>query len=308
MQFSKIQFRNLNSWLQIVRIPNLFTVPGDPLAGLFTAAAISHSAVSLHHILLVPCIALFFYVFGMILNDLCDIDEDAVCRPERPLSSGRISIVAARTAAIGFAAAGLGLALVLGAKVFVTSLMLTFLIAAYNILFKRNRVQGPLAMGLCRGFSFLVGASVFDWPLSTVILAVMLAGYIASITYIASFENRMHNFGKIAILPLLCMAGIGFYVTARLSVVSSPYLLFSGAMVLTAGLIMTGGILRKLTIHPALPSTSRATVGTLLRNLVFIQSGLLLMAPGTVSTLLGILVLLVGWPANALLAAKFSAS
>jgi hypothetical protein len=36
----------LTAWLQLLRVPNLFTVPGDPLAGFSLAAVAVNSEVS----------------------------------------------------------------------------------------------------------------------------------------------------------------------------------------------------------------------------------------------------------------------
>ena len=71
-------------WLRLLRFPNLFTVPGDPLAGFFLAGA----AAPPGNALLAVGAALCFYVCGLVLNDLVDVGEDARERPGRPLPAG----------------------------------------------------------------------------------------------------------------------------------------------------------------------------------------------------------------------------
>src|SRR6185312_166078 len=49
------------------------------------------------------------YLSGMVLNDVFDAEVDAVERPERPISSGRISLRAATTVGWSMLVAGVGL-------------------------------------------------------------------------------------------------------------------------------------------------------------------------------------------------------
>ncbi|WP_161270691.1 UbiA family prenyltransferase, partial [Streptomyces sp. SID335] len=93
------------AWAELLRLPALFTVPGDALAG---AAATGLRPD--HRTLLAIGSSLCLYEAGMALNDWADRAEDAVERPERPLPSGRIAPPAALTAATALTAAGLALA------------------------------------------------------------------------------------------------------------------------------------------------------------------------------------------------------
>ena len=79
-------------WLRLLRLPNLFTAPGDSLAGYFLASAfIGNKAVSTRTIVLLAVTSVFIYAFGVVMNDLVDYKEDCINRPERPLPSGKIS-------------------------------------------------------------------------------------------------------------------------------------------------------------------------------------------------------------------------
>ncbi|MGW6155574.1 UbiA family prenyltransferase, partial [Streptomyces sp. NPDC055144] len=97
--------QHLRAWAELLRLPALFTVPGDALAGA--------SAVGLRPgrgTFLAIGSSLCLYEAGMALNDWADRAEDAVDRPHRPLPSGRIRPAAALAAAGGLTAAGLALA------------------------------------------------------------------------------------------------------------------------------------------------------------------------------------------------------
>src|SRR5690606_22085330 len=80
----------LRAWAELLRLPALFSVPGDALAG---AAAIGVRPG--RGTLLAIGSSLCLYEAGMALNDWADRAEDAVDRPHRPIPSGRIHPTAA---------------------------------------------------------------------------------------------------------------------------------------------------------------------------------------------------------------------
>ncbi|WP_344048315.1 UbiA family prenyltransferase, partial [Streptomyces thermoalcalitolerans] len=91
-------------WAELLRLPALFTVPGDALAGTAAAGRTPGART-----LLAIGSSLCLYQAGMALNDWADRTEDAAERPHRPLPSGRIA-PGATLAAVG-ALTSLGLAL-----------------------------------------------------------------------------------------------------------------------------------------------------------------------------------------------------
>ena len=79
-------------WLRLLRLPNLFTAPGDSLAGYFRATTFrSDASICVWRIVLLAAISVFTYAFGIVMNDIMDYQEDCRNRPERPLPSGKIS-------------------------------------------------------------------------------------------------------------------------------------------------------------------------------------------------------------------------
>ena len=146
-------------WLRLLRLPNLLTVPGDPVAGFLLAGAV----IGRHEgVLLLPVVgaALCLYCFGLILNDMMDFQSDLRERPDRPLPSGAISWNQARGAAVALALTGLNLALFAGFYVLCIAALLSLFIILYNARFKQIPLLGVLTMGLCRGLSFLMGVGV----------------------------------------------------------------------------------------------------------------------------------------------------
>ena len=308
MKISPAKNSSLYAWLQLIRLPNILTAVGDPLSGLFLAAAVRNTKPGLWAIIVVPLAVIALYVFGMVANDICDFKKDSRQRPERPLPAQRISLTAARAGAFLACLAGLTLALTLGRNGFVTAVMLVLLILHYNLGFKKHSLYGPVAMGLCRGFSFLLGASVFTWPLSTLVIAAMLTGYVAAVTYIATFENRGHRYGREAALPFMFVLGILLACVVAAWAHSTVFGRVAGMLVFVVSITLSGIVFRELTMRRAAPADIQRAVGILLRNLLLIQAGLLFIAPPLLATVCGILVLLMLYPANVMLGKKFYAT
>jgi hypothetical protein len=150
----------VRAWLQLFRVPNLLTVPGDPLAGflLATGGRLDARAVAP----LVACLCL--YAAGLVLNDLADHKEDERERPKRPLPSGAISRGAAVLVSGNLIIFGLGLCIIAGPPVALMGFGLLLGIILYDFFTKKIAVIGALNMGVCRGLSVLVGAAAGMGP------------------------------------------------------------------------------------------------------------------------------------------------
>ena len=96
---------NRRAWISLLRPPNLPTVPGDSLAGWHLAGGTGVPAV-----IAAAGTALLFYLSGLILNDVADIEIDRRERPDRPLPSGRVGRGAALRAGLLCGVAGIGVA------------------------------------------------------------------------------------------------------------------------------------------------------------------------------------------------------
>ncbi|WP_369263931.1 SCO3242 family prenyltransferase [Streptomyces sp. R35] len=141
------------AWAELLRLPALFTVPGDALAGAAALGARPNSRT-----LLAIGSSLCLYEAGMALNDWADRAEDAVERPHRPLPSGRIRPAAALAAAGALTAAGLALADRAGRPALAVAVPLAATVWAYDLTLKRTPA-GPAAMATARGLDVLLGAT-----------------------------------------------------------------------------------------------------------------------------------------------------
>ncbi|WJV45210.1 UbiA family prenyltransferase [Streptomyces flavofungini] len=144
---------NLRAWAELLRLPALFTVPGDALAG----AAATGLRPGRGTFLAIGS-SLCLYEAGMALNDWADRDEDAVDRPHRPIPSGRVTPTAAFTAAVALTAGGLALASRAGRPALATATALAGTVWAYDLGLKRTSA-GPVAMAAARGLDLLLGAT-----------------------------------------------------------------------------------------------------------------------------------------------------
>lgn len=184
----------LHGWMEIVRPPNLFTIPGDILAGALLSGITLIQWPSL--IIIIIC-SLFLYAAGLILNDYFDRENDKEERPDRPLPSGRVNAPSALFGSVAlFVFAGL-LGFFLNDSVFTFPLTVTIivLIIIYNCFARRVPIPGFIVMGLCRGFNLLLGASVGTGAFTPIVIgaAGLETVYITILTVVAFHEIKFKN-------------------------------------------------------------------------------------------------------------------
>lgn len=290
------------AWLTLLRPPNLFTIPGDVLVGYALAGGISDG-----HFRRLPGLigaALLLYAAGLLLNDWCDRDIDARERPSRPLPAGLVSPRAVLIVACVLAVFAIGLALTATAAAAVFAVVLLALIVAYNTVARRYAWLGVITMGACRGVNVLMGAAAAGlaghFPSEFVVAAAVECAYIVVVAAIASDEAvRLPPRLAILCLPIFpivllvgglrCLAGsgcIGVWVV---------WAFFATGTVVTTKRLLGN------TDHNRTP----AFVGTLIRNLIFMQAYWIAVAGGDCFWLAGTLIL---WPFGNLVSRWFYAS
>ena len=159
----------LGAWLELVRPPNLFTVPGDILVGAALAGVATQSVLPL---LAAVVVSLLLYSSGLILNDFADRHADARERPGRPIPSGRVDATDACAVAVAFMGAAIILSVLTGVTRFwVMAAILSGLILLYDGPARKIPAVGFIVMGLCRGCNVLLGASIVGSPVSVPVLA-----------------------------------------------------------------------------------------------------------------------------------------
>ncbi len=99
----------LRTFLELVRLPNLFTAPPDVIAGACAAGAILDGMPAARWL---PagalCLAaMHLYAGGVALNDVMDAERDETDRRDRPIPSQRISRAAALRVSILLLTAGM---------------------------------------------------------------------------------------------------------------------------------------------------------------------------------------------------------
>jgi 4-hydroxybenzoate polyprenyltransferase len=179
----------IKPYLQLVRLPNVFTAAADSLAGWLL---VSGSFANAERWLPLVGASMAIYAAGIALNDLCDIEIDRAERPNRPLPSGRVGRRFALVLVGVLLAGGLALAALSGslASVAVAGLLVACVLL-YDLGGKRT-VLGPEVMGACRGLNVLLGMSQapeLGGP-SGWLVAGALAAFVAGVTWISRSEAR----------------------------------------------------------------------------------------------------------------------
>lgn len=142
--------RKVRAYLELVRLPNLFTAVADVIAGF----AFGGGNVSDHAMLaLLAASSVCLYAGGVTLNDVCDSRNDSAQRPHRPIPSGRVTLRSARRLAIVLLIAGIALAAWVSVRSGIVALALCICIVLYDVVLKRS-VIAPSLMGLCRSLNF----------------------------------------------------------------------------------------------------------------------------------------------------------
>jgi len=192
----------LVAWLQLFRLPNLFTVPGDPLVGAIIIAPLAGLGLLL--LAIVPSLCL--YCGGLLLNDYFDLNEDRRERPDRPLPSGRVPSMLTLKIGLGLLFAGVAIAAVVGPLPLGLAFVLCLLVFVYDVGAKRLPVIGSLVMGACRGLSVLLGAAmVVRLPAYNLIERMLGGPYVVFL-----------GVGEVATEVMVCLVAaiIAFYVVA----------------------------------------------------------------------------------------------
>jgi 4-hydroxybenzoate polyprenyltransferase len=213
----------LRSWLQLFRLPNVFTAAADVLMGyLFTHPSLEPFPVSMS-LVAASCL---LYTAGMVLNDVFDVEIDARERPQRPLPSGRIAVGTARWVGFELLVVGVGLAWLAGS--FAGTLLpggIATALAAAIVLYDRwlkHTPAGPLSMGACRFLNVLLGMSAAGtaWQPVHWLVAGGIGVYIAGVTWFARTEAEVSRRPHLALAVVVMAAGMS--MLAAYPLLSSP--------------------------------------------------------------------------------------
>ncbi|HEU0031980.1 MAG TPA: UbiA family prenyltransferase [Kofleriaceae bacterium] len=200
--------------LMLLRPPNVFTAFADSLAGLVVLLALGIAVPDRACAILLSSGCL--YLAGIVLNDVFDRDIDARERPTRPIPAGLVPLRTAVLLGAGLMTGGVAIALWVGRVPGLVALVLAGTILLYDAGAKSTKL-GPLVMGACRGLDMALGLATglaldARWPTIAIAGPIVLALYVAGLTYIARDEVDGNTARRartgLAFLALLAAAAV----------------------------------------------------------------------------------------------------
>lgn len=150
----------LTGWFQLLRLPHIFTVPGDPLAAFLIAGGLLLETRGFLSIAAACFISMALSLFGIITNDLADIQIDSTQHPDRPLPRGLVSPRAASYAAQLCFLAAVVPAICLGWRFFFVTFVALVSIYSYNFYVKYRPKRASVMMAVMRDLTFGLGILV----------------------------------------------------------------------------------------------------------------------------------------------------
>ncbi len=218
---------SIKAYLDLCRVSNLPTVWTNVLAASVLAGG---QFMPAPYLLLALALS-FFYVAGMSLNDVCDVEHDRAKRSARPIPSGRVSMRAATILTLVLFACGfLLLAAAPHASGLMAGVLLLLTIVAYDFRHK-NQPFSVVLMAACRLLVFVVTALALT---DTLPLPVLIAGgiqfiYVISISLVARGESRRSTPYPFPVVPAM-LAGIALLDGILLALLASPAWLLAGVL------------------------------------------------------------------------------
>ena len=202
----------LLAYLQLIRLPNVFTAISNIVMGFMFAKGWP-DAIGIPYLVSLVLSSCCLYSGGMVLNDVYDYDVDAQERPQRPLPSGRIALSWAKQLGFGLLAAGILLAAFPGigtfhAKSAIIATILAICIYLYDSVAKKTEAA-PILMGSCRTLNILLGMSCGILATDQWLVAIGIGVYVAGITWFARCEAKTSSRQTLTFGLVVMLLGIG---------------------------------------------------------------------------------------------------
>ena len=207
-------------YLELIRIPGVFTAQADILAGALMAGA---GLAQCKDLILLLIITSCLFSAGMALNDYFDRHIDKVERPSRPIPSGRIAKTSAFGLGMALLAGGVVLAVLVNGNSFSIALVLAVAILAYDGGVKNLAWAGPVNMGLCRYLNLLLGASILPLNVELLLIPFLSWLYIFGITVLSSSEIKGWSpFSVSVCLASIAGVAISYWILGRIGILGEP--------------------------------------------------------------------------------------
>jgi len=213
--------------LRLMRPANIITAIADILAGFAVSGAalqlfsteIYVSTSLLNSLLWLILSTIGLYGGGIVFNDVFDAKLDRKERPERPIPSGKATVVSAAILGIILLAIGITAAWYVSILSGIIAIAIAALAVLYDSWGKHQLIFGPVNMGLCRGGNLLLGVSAIPAAVQDLwFLALIPIIYIAAITMIS--RGEVHGGNRKALAGGIIMYGIIILVLIILGLLS----------------------------------------------------------------------------------------
>nr|WP_233164046.1 UbiA-like protein EboC [Snuella sedimenti] len=200
-----------------MRPANIITSIADIIAGIAIAGFLVPELWNqqiITHIILLSLTTAGLYAGGIVFNDVFDIEQDKINRPERVIPSGRLTLKEAKLFGIVLFTTSIIVAFLVSNTSGILAITITLSALLYDKYSKHNRVLGPLNMGLCRGVNLILGMSInMELDPKYYLIGILPVLFISAITLTAQKETKGKNKLAIAFAMLLdAVIVIGFIV------------------------------------------------------------------------------------------------
>jgi 4-hydroxybenzoate polyprenyltransferase len=282
----------IKHYFLLLRVPNLFTVPSNILAGYFSVAQSLSTNLSVLSLLVASSVLL--YISGIVFNDYFDIEVDRKERPFRPLPSEKVSKRTAFVAAAMSMVAANGLAFMVSTLSFTVAIILSVIILSYDYQLKQT-ILGPILMGSARTLNVLLGASAILPAVISVqkvlpeqrlaILCISMFLYVLSITLLSRMEVGPAKPARTVTLPFVVIFGV-----IAIMIIASGFRVFQVDIVVSLSLFVGIIIITfKRTIVEGSSTNIQSAIKTLVLSIIVLDS---IFISGTLGLYYGLPILL----------------
>lgn len=222
------------AYLKIARPANIITAISDIIAGFAIAGVLFQPSMELHgeSMILLLLATIGLYGGGIVFNDVFDLEEDKVNRPERVLPSGQLSKRQAVIFGTGLFSVGVACAFAASPLSGVIALLITVLALSYDKYGKHHSFLGPINMGLCRSMNLFLGVSIVGDRISEFwFIGFIPLAFVAAITLVGQKEahgnNKKSILQAISLDTLVVLFFVGLILKGYLNIWATiPFLLF----------------------------------------------------------------------------------
>jgi len=226
----------LKGYLQLCRPANLPTATADIIAGMSLSGIYNGVNISYHYPVFLILSSILLYAGGVILNDIFDANLDKIERPERPIPSGVISLNNAKFFSAIMLLFGVLFSFFVNIYSGLIAFFLCVMIFSYNSFLKKEKILGPLNMGLCRGLNLLLGMSILNHFSSLEYILIPII-FVFAITVISLGEvhgNNKKNLLLAGFLYLIVIFLVFYFHSKNLKPIELylPFLVFFALMII----------------------------------------------------------------------------